>query len=281
MQHAATLVLVCPAVRTYNRLATHYYGKHRTMPSNTESSLEHRVPINAVSATVGTPLENERHERFVLALLAGEPLGDAYVLAGYRVGSRAAAWNHGCRLRAQPAVQARLRELTAQAAAAVVIDRVTLLAELHEIATADPSELSRVVIDPCPACWPDEALGAAADRWLTGQGEPPDTTAPEPRCKSCRGRGVSRVVHTATENLSGSARRLYAGAKTKSDGSVEVAIVDQLAARKELHELLGMRIQRSESKNLHLTATVDAKATTDVSADNLLALWKDTRGDRK
>jgi len=228
------------------------------------------------ATTVGTPLDNERHERFCHALIAGEPLGDAYQLAGFRSGSRGAAWNNASRLRAQPTVQARLRELTTQAAAAVVIDRATLLYELHELATADPSELSRVVIDPCPACWSDEALGAAMDRWIAGQGEAPDTDNPQPGCKSCRSRGVSRVVHTATEELSGAARRLYAGAKTKSDGSVEVAIVDQLSARRELHDLLGLRVNRSESKNLNLTATVDAKAT-DVSADALLDLWKDSR----
>lgn len=227
-------------------------------------------------ATVGTPLENERHERFVYALLAGEPLGDAYRVAGYKVTSRESAWAAGARLRALPAVQVRLRELTAQAAAAAVIDSATLIYELHQIATGDASELSRVVVDPCSACWSDEALAATVDRWAAGRGEAPDTSKAQPGCKGCRGRGVAKVVLTPTDELSGPARRLFAGAKTKSDGSVEVSVVDQLAARKELHELLGMRVNRSESKNLTVHATVDAK-TSDVSADNLLALWKDAR----
>jgi len=245
----------------------------------TDIGVPARIPADTSGvlavATTGTALENERHERFCHALLAGEPIGDAYVLAGYHVGSRKAAWNHGCRLRGRPEVHARIAELTARAAAAVVIDRATLLYELHQIATANPAELSRIVIDPCPACWPDDVLGAVMDRWIAGQCEAPDTDSPQPRCKSCRGHGVSRVVHTPTADLRGPARRLYAGAKTKSDGSVEVATVDQLAARRELHELLGMRINRTESKSLNINATVPAPA--DVTAEALLTLWKESR----
>lgn len=205
--------------------------------------------------------------------MAGESLTSAYRLV-YGHHSPDVLWAAATRLRARGDVKERIAELTAIAAAKAVISREVLLRELHEIATTDASAVSRVVIDPCPMCWPDDALGAAVDRWVAGQDDAPDIERPRPGCKSCRGRGITQVVHTPTADLSEAARRLYAGAKTKSDGSVEVAIVDQLAARNMLHELLGLKIHRSESKNLNINATVPAPA---VTAEDALAAWKASR----
>lgn len=193
---------------------------------------------------------SEKHEHFCLELMEHGNVGDAYAAAYPRCGSRAAAWAHGCRLRARQDVQERLRELKALAAERALIKPAMLLYELYELATADPAELSRVVIDPCPTCWPDDVLGVAADRWLAGDGELPDSSVPQADCRACRGRGISRVVHTPTAELRGAARRLFAGAKTKSDGSVEVMVVDQLAARRELHALLGLHVNRSINANI-------------------------------
>lgn len=254
------------------------------MSETLENTALHAAPARNTDACTETMLApatappsklSEKHELFCLELIEHGNVGDAYMAVYPRAGSRKAAWANGCRLRARGDIQARLAELKAAAAAQALIEPAVLLQELYELATADPAELSRVIREPCSNCWPDDALAAAAGRWIAGQGDPPDSSAPQSDCKVCRGHGVSRVVHTPTEELSGPARRLFAGAKTKSDGSVEVAIVDQLAARKELHELLGLKVHRSESKNLNLNATVPTPQN--VSPEDVLELWKATR----
>jgi hypothetical protein len=217
---------------------------------------------------------SEKHELFCLELAAHGNVGDAYMAVYPRAGSRRAAWANGCRLRARQDVQGRLRELKAAAAAVALIEPAVLLQELYEIATCDPADVCRVEILPCDRCWPDDALGAAMDRWIASDGDPPDSSAPEPTCKCCRGRGIPHVAITPTDALRGPARRLYQGAKVKSDGSVEVHLADQLAARKELHMLLGMAVHKSESKNLNINATVPTPA---VSVEDALAAWKATR----
>lgn len=214
---------------------------------------------------------SEKHELFCLELMAHGNVGDAYMAVYPNAGSRKAAWAHGCRLRARGDIQARLAELKAAAAAHALIEPAVLLQELYEIATCDPADVCRVEILPCASCWPDDALGAAMDRWIAGNGDPPDSSAPQSDCKACRGRGVPHVAITPTDALRGPARRLYQGAKVKSDGSVEVHLADQLAARKELHMLLGMAVHKSESRNLNLHATVPAPA---VTVEDALAAWK-------
>ena len=43
----------------------------------------------------------------------------------------------------------------------------------------------------------------------------------------------------------------------------------------ELHELLGLKVNRTESKNLNANATLPVPA--DLSAEALLELWKEAR----
>jgi phage terminase small subunit len=170
----------------------------------------------------------------------------------------------------EPAVRARVRELLAQAAERVVVDRAAMIADLLDIATADPSELVNIVTDPCAWCWPAEALAAAIDH-----GEFPDRDAPREGCERCRGRGVQRQIITDTADMSGPARRLIAGVETKADGSLKLRLVDQLAARRELAELMGWHVSRSESKSLNINANVPVPQN--VSAEDVLDLWKATR----
>lgn len=238
----------------------------------TNVKTEPRLPVVIDSAPPSKL--SARHEAFVGHLMAGESMTSAYRLV-YGHHAPDVLWAAATRLRARQDVQERLAELTAIAARKAVISREVLLRELHELATTDASAVSRVVVDPCPVCWPDDVLGAATDRWIAGESEPPDTERPRAGCRACRGRGITQVVHTPTADLSEAARRLYAGAKTKSDGSVEVSIVDQLAARNMLHELLGLKVHRSETKNLNLNANVPTPQN--VSPEDVLALWKATR----
>ena len=191
---------------------------------------------------------SDKHELFVQELMRnGCCLVDAYKHVYPKYGTETAAFNNACRLRARQDVSQRISELTRLAAQAAVIDRAVLLSELYEVATADPSEISRIVTEPCASCWSDPMTVAA----VIDLGEVPATDAPRPGCEACRGRGVQRVIHTDTANLRGPARRLYAGARQRADGSIELHQVDQLAARKELHSLLGMRVERSVNLNLN------------------------------
>jgi phage terminase small subunit len=211
---------------------------------------EDGVPAYIPARVGSTPASqlSDRHELFVQELMRnGCCLVDAYKAVYPKHGTETAAFNNACRLRARQDVRERISELTRLAAQVAVIDRAVLLQELHEVATADPAEISRIVTTACASCWSDPLAVAA----VLDLGEIPDTDAPRGACEACRGRGVQRVIHTDTASLRGPARRLYQGAKVKSDGSIEVQIVDQLAARKELHALLGMRVERSVSLNLN------------------------------
>lgn len=210
------------------------------------------------------------HELFCQELMRnGGCLVDAYKAIYPRYGTEAAALANGYRLRARQDVRERLDELTRLAAQHAVIDRAVLLQELYETATADPAEISRVVTEPCSTCWSDDlAFAAAADRAIVAGTGWPDPDTPQSGCHTCRGHGVQRVVHTDTANLRGPARRLYQGARQRADGSIEVRQIDQLAARKELHELLGLKVNR----NLSVTAHVHVEPMRDMTPAEIAEL---------
>lgn len=214
---------------------------------------------------------SDRHELFVQELMRGASLMDAYRAVYPKCVSREAVRINAMRLRARSDVQERMAELTRIAAQAAVIDRGVLMAQLYELATAPADELVSVVTEACPLCWPTEALAAAIDR-----GEMPDPDSPNKGCAACKGRGVKRLHIADTHELSAAARRLFAGAEYKPDGSIKVHIADQIAARRELHELLGMKVSRSESRNLNINATV--AAPTVASVDDVLAAYHAHRG---
>jgi phage terminase small subunit len=234
-----------------------------------------RNPLVAVG-DASSALLSDKHELFVQALMSnGGHLVDAYRAVYPNAGSNDAAYANACRLRARQDVSVRIAELTRASAAVAIVDRAVLLQELHELATADQGAVTRVVTEPCPACWTEDEVARALDAAAAPGAVLADFEAPRTGCTPCRSRGVQRVVITDTADLRGAARRLYQGARQKADGSIEVRTVDQLAARRELHELLGLKVSRTESKNLHVHATVPAP--TDMSPQALLELWKGAR----
>jgi phage terminase small subunit len=217
--------------------------------------------IDASPPAVIPPTElSERHERFVQELLTRDNMADAY-LAVYPKVRREVAWVNGCRLRARSDVQKRLRLLQAVAAERALVKPERLIEELHEIATADPAELSRVVVFPCADCWTDLAFGEAIDRAIAAGADMPDEHKPRSDCTRCQGLGDRRIVLTPTHELRGAARRLYRGARMKSDGSIEVLLFDQLAARVEMHKLLGMHVSRSVSANINVPVAPSKELT--------------------
>lgn len=133
------------------------------------------------------------------------------------------------------AAQAALRLLKDAEIQEAVEDRKEMMAHvagltpewiLHQwmmIASANPSDLVRVVHRPCGGCW------AIADPALPVN----------PDCSTCKGDGIRGVEVTPTADLKGAAKRLFAGALQTRDG-VKVLMRDQDAAIRNLADYLGM-----------------------------------------
>lgn len=156
-----------------------------------------------------------------------------------------------------PAVLLQVQELRDSAAAAEMVTARDLIKDWHDIATADPNELVSVVAQSCRFChgidhqyqWKDEneyaqacASAIKADKIPPGcDGGFGFTPIPDPAldCPACYGRGDLHVELRDTRRLSGPARKLYKGAKQKGDGSIEILMHDQQAARESLAKVLG------------------------------------------
>jgi phage terminase small subunit len=228
-------------------------------------------PAVSVPATIPLSQLSEKHELFVQELMKnGGRLYDAYRVVYPNAGALHAIKANAARLRARRDVNERIDQLTRIAAQTAVIDRSVLLQQLYELVQANPAELVNVVTESCPQCWTPELLAAAIDR-----GEIPDPDEPRKDCTHCKGRGLQRLHVTDTAELSDAARLLYQGAEYKPDGSIKVHIADRLVARRELHELLGLKVSRSESKNLNINVSVPAPAK--VSAEDVLAEYRALR----
>jgi hypothetical protein len=235
---------------------------------------------SVVLANVGVPLADPRYEIFAQRVAAGSSYKAAYEVAfpNAELSAASSARHNASRLAAHVDVQARVRGLTRAAAEGAMPAIRERIAALLDIASADPGELCRVVIESCGDCWPagpdgDEALAAAIDAAVAANGSMPDPSEPRPSCTRCGGRGVRRVVLTPTDELSGSGRRLYKGARQKSDGSIEVQMHDALAATRLLAELSGWLV----NQNLNLNANAAVQPTTPASVQDVLDAYKSMR----
>lgn len=179
------------------------------------------VPDPAPMATTG-PLSNARHEAFAVAVASGATLDAAYVEAGYSpTNANALAY----RVKQRPEVRRRINELLQGQAANV--DRVSHLLLLDSIATADATEISYVVREPCSSCWPDTALADATGRAVAGLGPMPNTNDARSDCVACNGAGSTRAVIRPTSEWSPQARALFESASTDRYGVTTVKIKDQ------------------------------------------------------
>lgn len=212
-----------------------------------------------------SPLTVADHENFVQAYVR---LGSA--TAAWRevydpngVKPNTTAWEQGCRLSQRPDVSARYRYLRAEALAASQVKVVALIDDLYDIATADPNELCRSVVVNCRHChgenfeyqWIDVAEFEAEVAKVERENENrkrqkalPEICGgfgfvlmrdPNPMCPSCCGAGHLHVIIADTTRLSPQGRKLYKGIRVKGNGDREVLMHDQLAARDQLHRLLG------------------------------------------
>lgn len=242
------------------------------MPKTLEYSVIHEVtrtvsanPVQSVPAALPAAVE-----AFALELARSGNATAAYkathATRGMGVNAIEAA---ASRLRRDPSVAARVDELRA-AAAKVILDLAPqMYMHLHEIGYgADAHDLSgvrRVNCRRCHGCsgqptWIDErefndavAQAAAKNAALPGSAVSPTFGGffdvlgePNPECKHCGGQGVERPFTCDTTKLEGAARRLFV--KARPDGTLELE--DRQKARAELHRLLGLIIDRKDSRSV-------------------------------
>lgn len=211
------------------------------------------------------PLTVLDHEKFAQAFARVGSSAGAYreVYDPEGVMPQTTAWSRGCHLAARRDVSLRIGWLRAKALEHSQIQVVELMHDLYDIATADPNELSRSVVVNCRHCYGDgheyqwidvqEFEHACAKIERENEGRKRQKTLPEiaggfgyvrhrePNgiCPECCGAGELHVIIADTTALSDKGRKLYKGIRVKSDGSREVLMHDQMAAREQLHRLLG------------------------------------------
>ncbi len=183
---------------------------------------------------------------------------------------RGSLWVLASRLANLPDVDARYNALRNESLARVNVSLAALVQDLHDIATADPSEIVRTVVVNCRHCngigfrrqWIDEddfvdecdrvQLDNDMRREQSKTGRTTDKPLPtcdggfgfEPRgevhpgCPVCLGAGRRITIVTDTTELSPKARKLFKGVKETANG-IEVLMHDQQAARDMLHRMAG------------------------------------------
>jgi len=209
-----------------------------------------RLPANVPAATL-RPKQEVFAQRFAEYGNAARAYREAFDVAPTT--SAATVRQRAYELAHEPAVAARVREILAAAAEGTTISARSRMVRLQDIVEADPSELARVVVEPCECCWSDDvSLAAAMDRAIAA-GTALNMDAPQPDCRSCRGHGVQRVVVTPTDQLSPSARRLLKSIRQKASGEIEIRMHDQLVAADMLNKMQGVYVDRSVSINANVT----------------------------
>lgn len=199
---------------------------------------------------------NPNQARFVYEYLRDRNKTAAYIRAGYKcdglAGESAARrlYRHVAVNRAIVAAErAQLRRLE--------MDADEVLRHYIEIATADANELTQLRRVNCRHCWgsdnayqwkdEEEFFKAEQNAEALREGGQKNVTQPRdiggygfvsnddpnPDCPKCHGEGIEEVFINDTRDLSGPARRLYAGVKQTKNG-IEILTRDQDAALKVL-----------------------------------------------
>ena len=216
-----------------------------------------------------------RQESFARCAAAGMSYAEAFREAGCVASTTGSMSRQIQELKRTPAVAARIDQLRKVADAEVVSTIAERMAWLRMIVLADPSELSRVIREPCDLCWPDAEIARAyaahfmPSPFVESRPAPPDTLKPRYDCARCKGDGFARVVLTPNDELTPGARALFKGAKQNEKGVIEIEMHDQMAAAEMLNKLQSAYVTRS----LNLNANVAVHAARDASPEDALKLF--------
>ncbi|TGC25838.1 hypothetical protein CQJ27_09050 [Escherichia sp. E1130] len=171
---------------------------------------------------------------------------EAYRKAGYTGGDRNARM-----LYRKPTVARAINQGIEQLTEQAILNAQDILRHWHEIAIADPGEISQMRRVCCRYCWgfdnhyqwiDESEYDKAAAKAANDSKPPPDQSGgfgfvanddPNPDCPKCAGEGIEDVFLADTRDLVGPARRLMAGVK-KTKFGIEVMTRDQDAALKNL-----------------------------------------------
>lgn len=189
---------------------------------------------------------SDKEKLFVSYYLECRNKYEAYRKAGYTGGDRNARM-----LYRKPSVARAINQGIEQLSEQAILNAQDILRHWHEIAIADPGEISQMRRVCCRNCWgfdnryqwiDEEEYDKAAAKAAKDSKPPPDQSGgfgfvanddPNPDCPKCAGEGVEDVYLADTRDLIGPARRLIAGVK-KTKFGIEVMTRDQDAALKNL-----------------------------------------------
>ncbi|ENB1828942.1 terminase small subunit [Salmonella enterica] len=189
---------------------------------------------------------SDKEKLFVSCYLECRNKYEAYRKAGYTGGDRNARI-----LYRKPVVARAINQGIGQLSEQAILNAQDILRHWHEIAIADPGEISQMRRVCCRYCWgfdnhyqwiDDTEYDKAAAKAAKDSKPPPDQSGgfgfvanddPNPDCPKCAGEGIEDVFLADTRDLVGPARRLIAGVK-KTKFGIEVMTRDQDAALKNL-----------------------------------------------
>lgn len=189
---------------------------------------------------------NERETLFVSYYLECRNKYEAYRKAGYTGGERNARMIYR-----KPAIARAINKGIEQLSEQAILNAQDILRHWHEIAIADPGEISQMRRVCCRYCWgfdnhyqwiDEDEYDKAAAKAAHDSKPPPDQSGgfgfvgnddPNPDCPKCAGEGIEDVYLADTRDLAGPARRLIAGVK-KTKFGIEVITRDQDAALRNL-----------------------------------------------
>jgi hypothetical protein len=223
-------------------------------------------PINALT---------KRQENYARCVAAGMSYAEAFRAAGCVASTAGSMSQQIQKLNKTPHVRARITELRGRADEEIISTIAERMMWLRLIIQADPSEISRIVRDPCTHCWPEVEIAAAYSahfmpcEFVEERGALPDITRPRATCTHCRGEGYARVVLTPTDELSPAARALFIGASQNDKGVIEIETHDQMAAAEMLNKLQSAYVTRS----LNINANMSVPTARDASPDDALRLF--------
>lgn len=249
-----------------------------------------------------------KQEAFALALADPSCKGptDAFRRAGYRVDDPAtkAQMTAASEMGLRADIAGRVAELRAAVASAAVMTAAQVLNEWVLIATADPSELSRVRRWCCRHCYgvnhryqwiSDEEFAIACARVIDYNATKVPRAAskmmpdydggigydrrlpPHEACPHCGGDGEYDTYFEDTHRLSPAARKLFAGVKTTRDG-IEIKMRDQGDALKNIATYLGMLVERHAHGGDPNNPTPIVSLSGDISAADAAKLYAATMG---